>query len=115
LEGNLEYYCQWALVFEPEHPFLKKTLDIVMENLRENKYPNDVHKMTGPSAYSKAIQECLKESGDIEYRQVGVDYDGAFQFHYRMSKFFLYGLSRRNHWKKQQISRPVLKTPEVYP
>lgn len=110
LETNLEFYCQWALVFEAEHPFLKKTLDIVLDNLKENRYPNDVHMMTGPTAYSYAIKECLKESSTIQFRQMDIDYGGAFKFHYRMSKFFLYGFSRKNHWQKQQQSRTVLKS-----
>lgn len=110
LEKHLECFCQWALVFEAGHPFLKKTLEIVIKNLNENKYPNDVHKMTGPTAYSYAIKECLNESSDIEFRQFGNDYDGAFKVHYRMSKFFLYGFSRKNHWKEIQKTRSILKS-----
>lgn len=109
LESNLEYYVQWALIFEAGHPFLKKTLDAVLENLKDNKYPNDVHKMTGPSAFTLSIKECLKESSDINYRQVDVDYGGKFKFHYRFSKFFLYGIFRKNHWKKRQMETSVLK------
>lgn len=109
LEKHKEFFCQWALIFEAGHPFLKKTLEMVIENLKENKYPNDVHKMTGPTAYSFAIKECLQESPDIEFRQLAEDYDGAFKFHYRMSKFFLYGFLRRNHWRKLQKTRSVLK------
>jgi mannosyltransferase OCH1-like enzyme len=108
-ENNPYYYIQWALVFEAGHPFLEKTLEIVINNLKENKYPHDVHKMTGPSAYSLAISECLKASPQIQYRELGFDYENNFKFHYSTSKFFLYGLSRKNHWRKQQMSRPVLK------
>jgi len=116
LERNLKYYVQWALVFEAGHPFLKKTLEIVLNNIKENKYPHDVHKMTGPSAYSLAISECLIESPNIQYRQLGVDYDSMFRFSYPMSKFFLYGLSRKNHWKKQLTTGTVLiddDTPQI--
>jgi inositol phosphorylceramide mannosyltransferase catalytic subunit len=109
LENNLEYYVQWALIFEPGHPFLKKTLEMVVDNLKANRYPNDGHKMTGPTVYTQAIKECLHESNTIAYRQLDVDYDGNFKFHYRFSKFFLYGLSRKNHWKKMQLTTPVLR------
>lgn len=109
MESNLCYYVQWALVFEAGHPFLKKTLEIIINNLKENKYPHDVHLMTGPAAYSLAIRECIKDSSKIEYRQLGVDYDNNFKFSYPMSKFFLYGLSRKNHWKKNQTTKTVLK------
>jgi inositol phosphorylceramide mannosyltransferase catalytic subunit len=106
-ENNLEYFVQWALIFDAGHPFLKKTLDTVLENLKENKYPNDVHKMTGPAAYSTAIKECMHHSPNINFRQLGVDYDGKFKFHYRFSKFFLYGLFRKNHWRNEQTKKSI--------
>jgi inositol phosphorylceramide mannosyltransferase catalytic subunit len=109
LEDNLQHYVQWAMIFEAGHPFLEKTLEIVINNLKENKYPYDVHEMTGPKAYSLAIRECLKESSAIRYRQLGIDYDNAFKFSYPMSKFFLYGLLRKNHWNQKSDARAVLK------
>jgi inositol phosphorylceramide mannosyltransferase catalytic subunit len=109
LEGHRQFYVQWALVFEAGHPFLKKTLELVLENLRINKFPYDVHKMTGPTVYTNAIRECLDQFPNTVFRQVGVDYEGVFSFSYPMSKLFLYGISRKDHWKKQADLRPVLK------
>lgn len=109
LERHLEHYVQWALVYEPGHPFLEKTLEIVMDNLHTNRYPGDVHAMTGPGAYTQAIKECLKESSTIQYRELGFDYEGKFKFHYRFSKFFLYGSQRKDHWRTQLQKRPLLK------
>jgi len=82
-------------------------MEIIIDNLENNRFPNDVHKMTGPTAYSTAINECLKEDPDIPYRLMGIDYNGCFKFHYPMSKFFLY--SGKQHWKKAQLSKPILK------
>lgn len=101
-------YIQWALFFEAEHPFLKKTFELMLDNIRNNKYPYDVHKMTGPTVYSDAIEICLKENPNISYRQMDVDYDRKLKFSYRMSKFFLYGISRKNHWKTLSKKVPVL-------
>ncbi len=109
LESNLEYYIQFALFYEAGHPFLKETMELIIRNIGENKYPHQVHKMTGPAAYSSAIRKCLEASPDVAYRQVGVDYDRKVKFSYRMSKFFMYGLSRKNHWKKLEQTTPVLK------
>ncbi len=109
LESHLEHYAQWALVFEAGHPFLEKTLEVVINNLKENKYPHNVHQMTGPTAYSLAIRECLKASPTTKYREIGPDYEDNFKFHYSTSKFFLYGLSRKDHWRKQQMNRSILK------
>jgi inositol phosphorylceramide mannosyltransferase catalytic subunit len=108
-EKKEDIYIQWALAFEAGHPFLKQTLDMVIDNLKNNRFPNDVHKMTGPTAYTLAIKECLKGSALVAHRVMGFDYNGNFKFHYSMSKFFFYGLSRKDHWKTQQQTKPVMK------
>jgi hypothetical protein len=56
-EGNPGLYVQWALIFSKGHPILKKTIDLVVTNIKNNNHPNDIHKMTGPSVYTKAINE----------------------------------------------------------
>jgi mannosyltransferase OCH1-like enzyme len=110
LEGNPNLYVQWALIYEANHPFLKKTLEFILENIQSNKYPHDVHSMTGPTVYTKAIKECLKEEPSIPHRIMGVDYEGYLTFKYKLGKFFLY--DKKEHWKKQQLARPILK-PEL--
>ncbi|MBP6624433.1 MAG: hypothetical protein KA198_04635 [Chitinophagaceae bacterium] len=100
LEDNQRFYVQWAMLYEANHPFLAKTIEIVVENIRHNKYPIDSHKMTGPSAYTEAIHRCLEENPSISYRQFGIDYNGHFKFSYPMSKFFLY--NKKDHWKQMQ-------------
>lgn len=106
-ERNPDLFVQWALVFEANHPFLQKTMELMSDNIRANKYPHDVHKMTGPTVYSAAINQCLKENPDIPYRELGVDYNGHFKFKYPLSKL-LY--QRGAHWKTQQLTQSVLKT-----
>ena len=108
-EKSEEFYIQFALFYEAGHPFLKKALDIIMDNILANRYPHDVHKMTGPSAYTLAIHECIGESGETGYRQVGVDYDHSVKFSYPMSKTFLYRISRKNHWRRISKTKGVLK------
>ncbi|QNK62653.1 glycosyl transferase [Pedobacter sp. PAMC26386] len=106
-EGNPDLFAQWALIYSPEHPFLKKTMEMVLENIRENKYPHDVHQMTGPTVYTKAIIESLKNNPEIPYRILGTDYDGYLKVKYKLGKFFLY--EKGDHWKKKQLTTPVLK------
>ena len=99
-------YVQWALVYDKGHPFLKKTLENVLDNIKDNRYPHDIHKMTGPTVYSDSIRSCLNDDPSIEYRDFGTDYEGKIQF-----KYWLSGLSywRKEHWRKTQKRRPVLK------
>ena len=106
-EGDPSLFAQWALIYSPGHPFLEKTMEIVLENIRQNKYPHDVHRMTGPSAYTIAINESLKNDPGIHHRVLGTDYEGHLKVKYKLGKFFLY--EKGDHWKKKQLTTPVLK------
>lgn len=110
--GNRKYFIQFALFYEPGHPFLKNTLELIIRNIEENKYPHDGHKMTGPTAYTAAIHASLKENPAIPYRQLGIDYDCLVEFSYPMSKTFLYGITKKNHWRRETQRRPILNDDE---
>lgn len=106
LEKNPGLYVQWALVYEANHPFLGNTLKMVLENINQNKYPHNVHSMTGPYVYSQAIVECLKNNPATPYRLLGMDYNGHLAFKYPLSKL-LY--KKGEHWKKEQKVKTVLR------
>lgn len=106
-ESHFENYIQWALIFESNHIIMEKTLDVISYNIRNNCYPHDVHQMTGPSVYTKAINELKPLLNNSNHREVGIDYDEYFQFSYPLSKFFLY--KNKIHWKQDQLKRTVLK------
>ena len=86
-ESNPGYYVQWALIYEKGHPFLKKILEKVLDNIRSNRFPNNVHKMTGPTVYSNTLQECFKDSTYAGYRILGHDFEGHIKFKYWLSGF----------------------------
>ena len=55
-ESNYPYeYVQWGLIFCKDHPILKKTIENIVDNLKNNRYPNHVGKMTGPYPFTQAI------------------------------------------------------------
>ncbi|MET3112756.1 hypothetical protein AAKU52_000474 [Pedobacter sp. CG_S7] len=105
-EKNPGLYVQWALIYQANHPFLKKTLALIFDNIRTNKYPHDVHQMTGPKVYSDAIKQCLVENPSISYRILGTDYNDHLKFKYPLSKL-LY--KKGEHWRQQQLTQSVLK------
>jgi len=107
-EGDPSLYAQWALIYAPGHAFLEKTIEMVLDNIRQNKYPHDVHRMTGPTVYTLAIDECLNNDPAIPHRVLGTDYNGYLKVKYKLGKFFLY--EKGDHWKKKQLTTPVLKT-----
>lgn len=111
-EDNGIFFIQYALFFEKNHPFLKKTLELIVKNLLNNTYPNDTHRMTGPTVFTEAIKKCL-ETDNVSHRILQEDYDKNVQFSFRSSKTFLYGLSRKGHWKKQSASIPVIDSKAI--
>ncbi|RYG08326.1 MAG: glycosyl transferase, partial [Chitinophagaceae bacterium] len=61
-------FAQWGLIYDKGHPFLQKTLEIIISNIENNSFPNDVHGMTGPTPYTKAVETVIKENPEVAYR-----------------------------------------------
>ncbi len=110
-EGNPGLYCQWALISDKDHPFLKRTLEKVLDNIQTHRYPNDVHKTTGPTVYTEAVNEVLKENPETPHRFLGTDFMGHLKFKYKLGRIFLYG-KKSEHWKKKQLSQDIIKPTE---
>ena len=111
-ERHVYLYCQWALIFEKGHPFLKRTLELVLDNIQSHRFPHDVHATTGPTAFTKAVNECLAEDSTISYRLFdGIEYRGYLKFKYKLGKFFLYS-KKSDHWKRKQLTQDIIKPAE---
>ncbi len=107
-EGNPGLYCQWALVFDKGHPFLKRTLENTLDNIQTRRYPHDVHKTTGPTVFTDSVNEVIKENPDVSHRFLGVDYKGYMKPKYKLGRIFLYG-KKSEHWRKKQESQEIIK------
>ncbi|MNK13092.1 Glycosyltransferase sugar-binding region containing DXD motif protein [compost metagenome] len=107
-ENNRSLYAQWALIFDKGHPFLKRTMELIVDNIEQNRFPHDVHAMTGPTVYTLAINEVLKENPSVAYRCIEDDYKGLLKFKYKLGKLMIYK-DKSNHWKKLQLRIPVVK------
>lgn len=105
-ENNPDLFVQWALIFAPNHPFMEKTLELVKSNIKANAYPHDVHRMTGPTVYTKAVNDVILHNPSVHYRRLGIDYERHLTFKYPLSKL-LY--KKGEHWKKMQLTTPVLR------
>lgn len=107
-----DIYCQWALIFDKGHPFLKRTLEIVLDNIKTHRYPNNVHATTGPTAFTKAVKECLVENPSIQNRFFeGIEFRGYLKFKYKLGKFFLYS-KKSEHWKRKQLTQDIILPAE---
>lgn len=107
-KNHQNLFAQWALVYDKGHPFLERTIDYAVENIEKNAFPHDVHAMTGPTVYTRAINDVLAENPQTAHRIVQDDYKGMMQFKYKLGKLLLYR-DRSNHWKKLQIRVPVVR------
>jgi len=100
-------FAQWALIYDKGHPFLRKTLEFVLENIQHNRHLYDVHALTGPTVYTRAVEACLKANPEIPHRVLPTDYDHFLMPKYRLNKSFLYR-DKGEHWKKAQQKFPAL-------
>jgi mannosyltransferase OCH1-like enzyme len=125
VEDNPNLFVQWALIFNKGHPILKKVIDLVVENIKKNQYPNDIHLMTGPSVFSQAINlvhinnngrkvrhHLIHKNFDMtfkcrnsSYRIYGIDYSDYFTFKHKDSNL-LY--NSKKHWRDEQKVKPLL-------
>ena len=127
-EGNPNLYVQWALIFSKEHPILKKTIEFVVDNIKNNSYPNDIHQMTGPSVYTRAINAVHLEffnnkinhseinrttditftyrspNTSISYRLYGIDYGIYFYFKHNVAHLLYSG---KKHWRQEQKEKTL--------
>lgn len=126
-EGNPNLYVQWALIFSKRHPILKKTIELIVNNIKNNTYPNDIHKMTGPTVYSRAINEIHMElfnntiinhkqintntditykSNNMSYRLYGIDYNCFFCFKHNVTHLLYNG---KKHWREEEKEKKLIK------
>lgn len=105
---NHSFFAQWALIFDKNHPFLGKVIDYLVENIEQNKFPHDVHSMTGPAVYTRAINDVIALKTEVSYRIVPDDYEPMMKFKYKLGKILIYR-NKSNHWKKLQQRIPVVQ------
>lgn len=112
LERSTKYfYCQWALIFAPGHPFLLRTLRVIINSIETGKFQHSVHALTGPSAYTYAVRKQLSLDPDTPHRVLPYNYDNLFWPRYfPKSKILLYGTMRR-HWRSIQKRIPAYTPP----
>ena len=123
-EGNLTWFLQWGLIFSKEHPILRRTVEHVIDNIKNNRYPNDIHQMTGPTVFTKAIKEIhslnfnceLKiskthdmtyKNNELSYRVYGVDYNNHFSFSHEFAPLLYIN---KKHWRQEEREKELLKS-----
>ena len=125
-----ENFCQWALIFEKEHPIIEYAIKEIIENIINMKYYNDIENMT-TKAFGKAIVKFHKKYFNEEldchqqhnkskiknnkiyknektsYRIYGLEYNNKIEYNkYNLNKY----LYKPNgiHWRQEQKYKNVL-------
>ena len=122
-EDNPSFYVQWALVSDKGHPIMEKVIEMIVQNIEENKHPNNIHKMTGPSVFTEAIESIHNQHfsknvprnimktytipNDFTYRIYKIDYRGIFSFKHDQAHL-LY--EKKKHWREEQEERSLLSS-----
>ena len=126
-EGNPDIFVQWGLIFKKEHPILKHVIELVVRNIKENRYPESVLNTTGPCAFTEAIQNIHKQYFNTEinqkeitrhtdilyttdsfnYRIYSIDYNRFLQFKHPHSSY-LYS-KKKEYWKDEKKKKSLLK------
>ena len=102
-ENNPYFYVQWGLIFQKNHPILKHTIELLIHNITYNLYPNDIHKMTGPSVFTEAVNTIKK----TQYINIyGIDYENYFQFDFNNNKVLF---QNKMKWNVEQKMIPLLR------
>jgi hypothetical protein len=129
LEPHENLYTMGALIFRSKHLILENLIEIICDNIEQRKYLHSIHRTTGPSAYSLAINETHKQlfgedlnwkhfnekgrsahaiyrKNGTSYRIYGVSYNSEIAlFHNKIDILYKSEL----HWTKEQRTKPVIK------
>ena len=128
-ENNPNYYVQWALIYNKGHPILKKTIDLIVDNIKNNTYPNDIIKMTGPGVYSKAVElvhaelfgskydhstitketDVTFEKNGTSYRFFSIDYYKEEYITFKCNHWWqLFQYKNKKQWRDEAAEKPLL-------
>lgn len=130
VESHPPCFVQWGLIFSKGHPILKKVIDLIVENIESNRYPNDILRMTGPRVFTESIQynhnslygnfidhSSIRKNTDItygikennsSYRIYGIDYNIFLSFHYEEAAL-LYDNINNIKWTEELKQKSLLK------
>lgn len=86
IRGRLQHpesiIMNWALAFAPGHPFLLKTIQNIIADYPKWKMnvvadvKDAITRFSGPLMLTRSIWESIRQMPDVEFTQVGIDFNG---------------------------------------
>ena len=125
-ESNPNTYVNWGLIFNKNHIILKLTIDLIIENIKRNTYPNDILRMTGPMVFSRAIDNIfymlykkplihrnittntniMYDKNNVKFRIYGIDYNEYCTFKHKDCHILYENIL---YWRQEQREISLLK------
>lgn len=111
---NSPTYEQWLLIFSPNHPYLLEMINNMVNYIETNYEPTIINfeklnskqkilNITGPDAFTKAINNVIKEKG-IMHRNI--DYNNYFS---RQTTNYMKMYTNNNKKHYSQYNKPLYK------
>ena len=127
-ERNKDLFVQWALIFEKGHPVLTRTLEKIIEAVRNEEFKHDHHSLT-VKTYALSIFDLCKENENklswdkitnktnsvhelknSSFRIFGIDYNEYFTFQHKYNHELRgrkKGEASVSHWTEAQKTKSI--------
>ena len=126
-ESHNEIFNQWILIFEKEHPIMKKSIENCCYNI-SNKTTHDIYYLTGPRLFTKSVNEVLcgyynkpvsnlynetdtqlnsvlnNSSSPVRCRFFGIDMNQFASYHHKYPQYLYHNTT---YWKHDK--NPIYK------
>jgi len=110
---NAPTYEQWLLIFAPRHPYLLSMINMMFKKINEKYIPESINgfklstkgkilNITGPDAFTKAINNYIITQNVTLHRNV--DYDIFASLNYNSNYKKMYKMNNKKHYS--QLNEP---------
>ena len=121
----LVLYKYGGIYLDMDSSIDKPLNELICSNIKNNRYPNNILKMTGPIVYTEPINKIHKElfnniinhqdieidtdityrKNNISYRLYGIDFGSYFTFKHKLNHL-LY--NNKKHWRQEEKEKSLL-------
>jgi mannosyltransferase OCH1-like enzyme len=114
---NSPTYEQWLLIFAPSHPYLLTMLNLMCKYISEKYIPISINgislstkgkvlNITGPDAFTKAINNYISNNNKILHRNLNYDYFSNLNYSINYKK--MYKMNNKKHYS--EVKEPFYMT-----
>lgn len=96
LENNKLYFVNDCLFFAKKHPILRKVIELIIDNINNNKYKNEIDDITGYNVFTRAVLYIhLENYNMLDYSLINNKTNETYN-NYKYN-YKIYGVNYNNH------------------